>query len=478
MRLLIPGLLLLLAVTAGGWPQAPAGQDLRLPELPAVALDNLAPLIRSAIQKAYDQAKASPRDAGANGELGMVLQAHNFLYEAEVCYRRARLLEPRTFAWAYYLAYVQVAQANCEHGTASSRDALRLKPDYLPAQLMLGWCLLVNGEWEEARTLYQAVLERHPDSAEAHYGLGRVHAAHDQFDLAIQSFRKACELFPDFGAAHFAAARAYLSLGKKELAEEELALSKKNKGMYPAPEDALIDEIVALYRDYNDYLTLADQLRAEGKLQEAVAAYEGALRINPQLPEAHVWLIHLYGRLGQAAQAEEHYRAAVNLDPSKGETYFQYGVVAMGQGRMKEAEDAFRKVLDIKPNYVEARSNLAYLLEGEGRLSEAIAELRTVLEKDPDSPQSHFSLGRMLVKQENFEQGIPHLLKALAVENQETRTSYLHAAGIAYASLGDLDNALRYIRRARQTARAGNYTKLAESIDEDLWLLEGAASEP
>jgi len=57
------------------------------------------------------------------------------------------------------------------------------------------------------------------------------------------------------------------------------------------------------------------------------------------------------------------------------------------------------------------------------------------------------------------------------VQDEEARTSYLHAIGIAYAELGDLDNALRYMRQARERAVARNYTKLVETIDEDLRLL-------
>jgi tetratricopeptide (TPR) repeat protein len=474
----ILSLLLLLGAGTPGWGQAAADPDLRLPELPPVALDNLLPTVRSAIQQALDKVKAAPLDPAANGKLGMVLQAHNFLPEAEVCYRRARLLDPGAFPWAYYLAHVQVAQANCNDGVPSVRKALELKPDYLPAQLMLGRCLLATGETEEARTLFEAIVREHPENAEAHYGLGRVRAAADEVELAIQSFQKAYELFPEFGPAHFAAARAYYRLGNKQQAEKEVALSKQNKDRFPETEDPLLDEVVDLYRDYEDFLKLAGELRKEGKLEDAATTYEAALRIHPQLYQAHLWLMHLYGRLGQAAKAEEHYRAAVALEPDNAETYFWYGLFSMGQGKTAEAEQAFRKVLGINARYVEARINLGYLLEGQGRLAEAIAELRGALEQKPDSPQAHFSLGRMLVKQEDFEQGIPHLLKALDAADGEARISYLHAVGVAYAGAGDLDNALRYLRRARQLAAAGSHTKLVESIDEDLRLLEGAADPP
>ncbi len=432
-------LALYLALAGGAGPLGARAQAPSLPVLPLLPLDGLAPTVRTAIQEAYDAVQAHPLEASANGKLGMVLHAHNLLAEAEVCYQRAHLLDPTSFRWAYYLGLVQMGQA---------------------------------------RKLYEEILQKHPDSPEAHYGLGRVRAANKDLSGAVESFQKACQLFPPFAAAHHALARTYQRLGKANQAQEELTLSKKSEGAFPEAEDELLAEVQTLYRDFDAYLKLGAELASKGDSEQAAAAYERALEINPQLPEAHVRLIYLCGQLGQAAKAEEHYRAALRLDPGKPDAYFYYGALIMGQGKSREAEDAFRKVLEINPHHTEAHNNLGYLLEGRGELPKAIAEFRQALEKNPDFPQAHFNLGRILVKQENYEEGIPHLLKALTTENEETRTSYLQAIGIAFASFGDLENALSYLHLAREKAAARNQTSLMESIDDDLRLLEGNASPP
>ena len=467
-------LALYLALAGGAGLLGARAQAPSLPELPLLALGSLAPTVRTAIQEAYDAVQAHPLEASANGKLGMVLHAHNLLAEAEVCYQRAHLLDPTSFRWAYYLGLVQMGQAKCDEAVAT----LRQHSDYLPAQLGLGQCLVGSARWEEARKLYEEILQKHPDSPEAHYGLGRVRAANKDLSGAVESFQKACQLFPPFAAAHHALARTYQRLGKANQAQEELTLSKKNEGAFPEAEDELLAEVQTLYRDFDAYLKLGAELASKGDSEQAAAAYERALEINPQLPEAHVRLIYLCGQLGQAAKAEEHYRAALHLDPGKPDAYFYYGALVMGQGKSREAEEAFRKVLEINPHHAEAHNNLGYLLEGRGELPKAIAEFRQALEKNPDFPQAHFNLGRILVKQENYEEGIPHLLKALTTENEEIRTSYLQAIGIAFASLGDLENALSYLHLARKKAAARNQTSLMESIDDDLRLLEGNASPP
>ncbi len=117
------------------------------------------------------------------------------------------------------------------------------------------------------------------------------------------------------------------------------------------------------------------------------------------------------------------------------------------------------------------------LLEGQGKLLEAVEEFQKALEGSPDFPQANFSLGRVLVKEGKFEEGIPRLLKAVAVADEATKPSYLYAVGIAYADLGDLENGLRYLRLAREKAEAENQSSLLQRIDDDRRLLEGQGGE-
>lgn len=447
-------------------PRSPAAAP-ELPQLPALAVLRYPPALRAAVEEAYAAVEAKPRDAAANGRLAMVLHANDLFDEAEVCYRRARLLEPASFRWTYLLGVVQARQGDCAQAIAVLREALQMEQEYLPARLKLGACLLGSGQWQQADNIYQAILAKHPMSAEAYYGIGRVRAVNHDLNGAIVALRKACELFPDFGAAHYALGRVYERLDKKDQSVAELTLFERQKNSTPLLSDPVLTEALAFHAGVREAQLQGEQLAREGKLPEAAAAYEKALAMAPALVPAHVSLISVYGRLGQAAKAEEHFRAAVALKPDAPDAYFNHGLLLASQEKFPEAEDAFRRTLDLQP-YAGARLNLGFMLEAQGKLSEALAEYQKAVQDDAADSQAQFSVGRILVHRQNYREGIQHLLKSLSTTDKENKPSYLYAVGAAYVRAGDRDNGLRYLNLARQEAATLEQSKLVESIDNDL----------
>src|SRR5689334_10740828 len=257
-------------------PQPPAAAP-ELPQLPGLAVLRYSPALRAAVEEAYAAVEKTPRDATANGRLAMVLHANHLFDEAEVCYRRAHLLEPASFRWTYLLGVVQARQGDCAQAISVLREALQMEQEYLPARLKLGACLLGSGQWQQADNIYQAILAKHPMSAEAYYGIGRVRAVNHDLNGAIVALRKACELFPDFGAAHYALGRVYERLDKKDQSVAELTLFERQKNSTPPLSDPVLTEAFAFHAGVREAQLQGEQLVRDGKLPEAAAAYEKAL---------------------------------------------------------------------------------------------------------------------------------------------------------------------------------------------------------
>lgn len=446
-----------------------------VPELPWLTLDNFSPGIREQIDEAYSFARSHAEDAVASGRLGMVLQTYGLLQQAAVCYRRAMQLEPNSFQWAYYLGAVEADQGHCDTAASTLRLALRIDPTYFPAKLRLANCLLASAVWDASERLFAEIAEQHPDNADAYYGLGRVRAARRDPAGASEAYRKATELFPDYGAAHYALALTYRTLGKADQAEEQLRLYEKNKIAVPPSGDPLLAEVRALNHSATYQVQYGAELERQGKLEESAAAHEKAIEIDPNLVQAHINLIELYGRLGRFQKAEEHYKAAVRIDSGSAESYYNYGVLLLSAEEYARAEEAFRKTIEINPFYAGAHNNLGYLLERQGNFPEAETEYRKAIENKPGDRQAHFNLGRILVNQKKFQEGIQELRKTIEPEDENT-PRYVYALGAAFARAGDRQNALRYIRQARDVAAARGQSTLLVSIERDLHTLEASGT--
>ena len=449
----------------------------KAPDLPQLTLDSFSAGIRAQVQEAYDYARAHPKQAKPSGTLGMILQTYGLPREAIKYYQYAVDLAPDEFRWIYYLGLVQAEQGQCEQASLNLRLALGIDPDYVPAKLHLANCLLASADWETSQRLYTEIVKQDGDNPDAYYGLGRVRASRGDYLVAAESFQKALAVFPTFGAAHYALALAYRAVGETERAEEQLRLFEKNKTDAPPANDQLLAEVRALNRSAIFQVQMGIDLELQGRVEESVAAHEKALEIDPDLVQAHINLIKLYGELGQFEKAEQHYRAAVQLDQGSAESYYDYGVLLLGAEKFQPAEDAFRKTIDINPYNADAHNNLGYLLERRGLLSEAAAEYRSAIENKPGDRQAHFNLGRILVNEKKYQEGIGELQKTIEPEDDKT-PRYLYALGAAFARSGDRQTALRYIRRAREGAAARSQVDLLASIDRDLHALEAPGIKP
>lgn len=447
-----------------------AGAD-QLPPLPKLNMSDFQPSIRKQVQQAEAVARARPRSSEAAGKLGMVLDAYQQYDSAEACFDRARRLDAKAFRWAYYLGTVRFHQGKYNQAALALRDALRLTPDYLPAQFTLAASLLAAGEPDASSKIYEAILKNVPDSPEALYGLGRIQAERGDTAAAMECYRKACELFPEYGAAQYALALAYQKLGKPDLAEPHFRAYKANMTMTPPVRDELMGAVQDLNLGAETHLRRSVQLEQQGKLDEAIEEQKLALQADPQNVQANINLISLYARVGRPDKAEQHYQNAVRLNPDRADAYYNHGVLLYLQGRYPEAEQAYRQALKINPYYAEAHNNLGVVLEKKGQTEAAMEEYQAAVKNQPNYRLAYYHVATILVRQEKYREAIESLLKTLQPEDQST-PGYLYALAIAYAREGDNQSALKFARKAREQAAARHQSQLLARINQDFPGLE------
>ena len=122
--------------------------------------------------------------------------------------------------------------------------------------------------------------------------------------------------------------------------------------------------------------------------------------VNPDDALAHVnlgsALLEIPGRMPDAI-AE--YQSAVRIYPNYAEAHNNLGAILLQSGRTTEAVAEYQAAVRLDPDYPDAHSNLGSALSRiPGRLPEAIAELETAVRLDPENARRRAALGNVLLQ--------------------------------------------------------------------------------
>ena len=154
-------------------------------------------------------------------------------------------------------------------------------------------------------------------------------------------------------------------------------------------------------------------LARAGRTAEAIAQFEAAVRAQPDLPVAHSNLGNALLQAGRAAEAVREYTEAVRLKPDYAEAEFNLAGALDQTGRPAEALGHYEAAVLLKPDFGPAHHNLADLLDRQGRPAEAIAQYEAALRLLPDLAQAHDRLGVLLCRSGRTADGLAHLNEAV-----------------------------------------------------------------
>ena len=258
---------------------------------------------------------------------------------------------------------------------------------------------------EKARA--SAVPTRNLEAWEA-YQLGKQRVAKRTSGGLIEAekfFRKAIELDPDFALAH-----------------------------------AGLADSLALRTGYGDTPFLAT-------LEQAQAAADTALTLDPGLSEAWASSGLISSYRDQRDRAEQKYRRAIELNPNNAAAFKWYGQLLVARGRIDEGQRALEKAASLDPLSAIIQASLAGALESQGRFQEAASRYRRAIEIDPSMPGSYASLGYLMAYALNrFADAAPLVQKAAELDPGSPGQTVIPA--LLYLDLGDESRSLAMIEQA------------------------------
>jgi Tfp pilus assembly protein PilF len=155
-----------------------------------------------------------------------------------------------------------------------------------------------------------------------------------------------------------------------------------------ANSEALWSDVIAKNPSaWSAHVNLGNAFLQVGKIQNAVAEYEEALKIEPFLAEPHNNLGTILIRSGRLPEAIAHYEQALRIKLDYPEAQNNLGLALMGVGEFDAAVQHLKAAIQLNPNYGEAQYNLAVVLANQGRTNEAILQLERAVEVEPNRPE-------------------------------------------------------------------------------------------
>jgi len=168
----------------------------------------------------------------------------------------------------------------------------------------------------------------------------------------------------------------------------------------------LLEEVLATGRAFADAHHLLGLSRSLlGQPEQALAAFDSAVQLNPRYVEAHIHRGLVLNQLGRSTEAEEAFRRASALEGPRTGRFSPHVAArlanqhaALGEayaeaGALADAADQYRKAVELGPAFIDLRYRLARLLLDAGNPLGAREELEKVLQARPGFVEAQASLG-------------------------------------------------------------------------------------
>lgn len=132
------------------------------------------------------------------------------------------------------------------------------------------------------------------------------------------------------------------------------------------------------------YLKQGLNLAQQSKWEEAIASWQRAITIEPNLVEAHFNMGIALRKLGKIQEAVGKYKQVLALDPNHALTYFSLGNLLFTENDLAQALNCYVKAIQLNPNNSSFYFQLGLLCHRIGRIEESIQCFEKVLQLDPD----------------------------------------------------------------------------------------------
>ena len=208
------------------------------------------------------------------------------------------------------------------------------------------------GRLDEAEKEYQTALRIDPSYMKVHVNMASLLMSKSKLDEAKRYYDRAIQLDPSSGEVRSGYAYLLERLGRPDEARAEY----ENAIRFTPKKSA-----ARLFYTYGAFLD------KRGELDAAIAQYQRALEVDPNLADAHSELATALLTKGDSQKAEAHYLEAARLDPKRADIHSNLGTLLLNEGKTSQAIIQYEEALRIDPTLTEAAENLRVAKQNDNR---------------------------------------------------------------------------------------------------------------
>lgn len=194
------------------------------------------------------------------------------------------------------------------------------------------------------------------------------------------------------------------------------------------------------YRDYGAYNNLGVALNKLGNYDDAIDAYDQALRLKPDMAYAHSNRGFALANKGDLDAAKAAYNEAICINPDLADAHLGMGLILAKEDKYDAAIGALMEAIRIMPDNADAYCGLGATLAMKRDFDAAIRALKEAIRLKPNSSEAHGVLGTAFADKGEYDAAIAAFDDAIRLNPNDAAT-YL-GRGVALAKIGELGAAI------------------------------------
>lgn len=342
-------ILALVAAACGG-----GGATVATPAPPALDTSTMEPLVAETLGAARAAVVANPRDARRWSDLGLALDAHFFLEEAEACLAVAIELDPTLFDATYDHAVLgTMLEREVDEVAARFELAGTLRDDYPPVFARLGDFLLVSGDaagsldaFERAREVSDG-LDYQYDYAQL--GIGRALLDQGEVEPAVALLAPLHEGFPGDPAVATALAQGLTMLQRVDEAAAVTARQAAANGGKVQLGDSVRRDIMTRSRSAAMNFQRGEVMVRRRDFAGAAVEFQRVLTVDEDNRTARLYLATSLMELRRLVEARAELNAVLEAAPGDLDGHRMLGLLDAESGAFEEADRHFKAVTRSAP---------------------------------------------------------------------------------------------------------------------------------